>query len=298
MGETRAMKSKLLRLSLLGCALFAYAVRGAESAPRPPQSPLAEARARLEELQKQFTEDNPRIIEQKAKIAELERRPVTFSIDFPGGTISDFLDAVSNGKGVSLSIINAGDPADLATRLPEFSLRNTNLMTAIQVLSRLLEPRGFNLSMMPSDVNSVAVVLGRNEPARPRTPLPIDFESFQLAPYLRDQSIDDIVEAIRASWELNPRNDPNALRLKFHPPTSILLASGPRDALNMAGKIISQLKISHPDAQKTADAKAAADRARLEAVADTAKKQFEERQKMTEGRTKGGPSPGAATEKK
>jgi ribosome recycling factor len=152
--------------------------------------------------------------------------------------------------------------------------------------------------MMPSDVNSVAVVLGRNEPARPRTPLPIDFESFQLAPYLRDQSIDDIVEAIRASWELNPRNDPNALRLKFHPPTSILLASGPRDALNMAGKIISQLKISHPDAQKTADAKAAADRARLEAVADTAKKQFEERQKMTEGRTKGGPSPGAATEKK
>jgi hypothetical protein len=298
--KTRAMKTKFLRLSLLTCVLLVGAVRGAESSARDPQSQLTEARMRLDELRQKYTDSHPAIVEQKTKIAALEKQvaddslkptreaqriiapqPATFSIDFPGGTISEFFDAVSNGKGVSLSVINAGDPSDLATRLPAFSLRNTNVMTAIQVLSRLLQARGLDLSVMPSDVNSVAAVLSRREAPRPTKPLPIEFESFQLAPYLVDQTIDDIVGAIHASWELNPQNDPNALQLKFHPPTSILLASGPRDGLKLAGKIISQLKQDRYNAQKLAEVDAT-NRAQRQAAADTAKKQFEERQKMEE----------------
>ena len=265
------MKFTLSKIALLSVALLLPAARAAESNPAALQTQLHSARAQLAELRQKFTDDHPRVAEQKAKIAALEKqiaedplkptrevlnmvmpRAATFSIDFPGGSIRTFLAAASKIDGVSISIVSAGDASDLDTPLPPFSLRNTNAMVTLQVLGRLLSPRGFDLSTMEAGQNSAVAVLSRRSTSRPRPVVPPadQFESFQLAPYLVDQTIDDIVGAIRAAWELNPEHDANQLKLKFHPATSILLASGPREGLDLTAKIISQLKVKPKSAVK------------------------------------------------
>jgi type II secretory pathway component GspD/PulD (secretin) len=188
------------------------------------------------ELEKQLAES--------VKAARAQMTPATtFNIDFPGGTIRDFLSAAAKIQGVSISIVSAGGPEDLETPLPPVSLRNTSPIITLQVLSRLLISRGYDLGVMDSGPNSAVAVLTPHEaPKPPKHESNSFFQSFQLAQYLTEQSIDDIVGAIRAAWELDPKHDPKALQLKFHPATSILLVSGPPEGLNVATQIVSQLK--------------------------------------------------------
>lgn len=243
------MKFTVFKLALVALGSLVHAIAAAEL------TPLQEARAQLEGLKQKYGDQHPTIIEQKAKIAALEKQGAdspskasreaakSFSIDFPGGTVRDFLNAVAKLEGVSLSII-ANDPADLKTPLPAFSLRNSGVQTVVMALMRLLETRGYNLNPVGMEPNSVVAVLARQEP-RPKAappPPPTLFDSFPLGTYLADQTIDDIVGAIRAGWELDPAHDKESLRLKFHPGTSILLVSGPPEAIQIASKVISQLK--------------------------------------------------------
>jgi hypothetical protein len=216
------MKSFLSKI-VLALALSSFGVRAAQPASGELEKQVAEA--------------------VKTARSQMPAPATTFSIDFPGGTIRHFLNAVSKIDGVSVNII-ADEADDLTTPLPAFSLRNTNAQTVLQVLMRLLEARGFSLTPVGMEANSVSAVLARKKPSPPQRSSPSQFESFQLAPYLADQSIDDIVGAIHAAWELDPQHDANALKLKFHPATSILLVSGPGEGLSTAAKIISQLKIS------------------------------------------------------
>lgn len=218
------MKFSVFRLPLVALMVCALGARAAERTPAEPLNPA-------------------------------ESAPRQFSIDFPGGTVRDFLTAVSKNDGVSISIIAASDPADLGAPLPPFSLRNINTMTAEQVLARMLNARGYDLTLVSGDPysNSVVAVLSRIEKKPVVVRMPSSrFESFQLGPYLADQSIDDIVGAIRMAWELDPQHDPKALNLKFHPQTAILLMSGPPEGLELAMKIISQLKRSAKNDPKPA----------------------------------------------
>ena len=250
------MKSPALKFLLPALAMLTFAVQAAEPSPNLANQ-LTEARAQLEVLKQKYSDQHPMVREQKAKIASLEQQlpkntPATsspesaqrtFSLDFPGGSLRAFLAAMAKIEGVSLSVIAAGEQSDLETQLPPFSLKNTTVMTTVQVLSRLLQPRGLDLSPMSSDP-SVVAVLSRRDAPKPGAirPPPTMFDSFPLGTYLAEQTIDDIVGAIRAGWELDPSHDKEALRLKFHPGTSILLVSGPPEAIQIAGKVISQLK--------------------------------------------------------
>lgn len=187
-----------------------------------------------------------------AGVPELQHRidaveklqPWLLSFDFSGGSLKKLLSVIGKASDVSLSIISS-DPSGLDAQLPPFALHNASLQTIVSVLTQLLDPRGYNLKFAgdPSQANSVVCVLTKvAEPQRPNEVYPIQFASFPIGAYLNDQSVDDIVGAIRAGWELNPAHDKDVLRLKFHQPTAILLVSGPAEATSMAGKIISQLR--------------------------------------------------------
>jgi hypothetical protein len=136
----------------------------------------------------------------------------------------------------------------------------------LQVLGRLLIPRGFELAPMEAGPNSAVAVLAR--PTRPRTTVPPAsvFESFQLAPFIipraqsadeRIQAVDYIVNAIRTAWEMDPSHDKDALRIKFHSPTSILLVSGPGPAIDTAKNVLGSLRRTADDSSppKTPNAK-------------------------------------------
>jgi hypothetical protein len=163
------------------------------------------------------------------------------NLDFPGGTVAQFVEAVTKPDNGPFNII--GEKEEMEVQLPPFSLRNVEFNALFTALSVLLHQRGLNLTVGGPGLS----VLSKDENLR-RFPVPDPtrsaFESFQLAPYLAEQSVDDIVGAIHTAWELDPTHDRNALRLKFHPPTSVLLVAGPPDAITLTRNVLGQIKRS------------------------------------------------------
>jgi hypothetical protein len=160
------------------------------------------------------------------------------SVDFPGGSVAQLMSMLSRSGGAPFNVI--GDKADLATELPAFSVRNAEPAALAPALQRFLFPHGLTLqSALPGD----STVYTLTKIAVQREGLDVAmFKSFQLAPYLQNQSIDNIVAAIRQAWQLNPSHKADALQLKYHPPTTILLVSGPPEAVSIAAQVISSLK--------------------------------------------------------
>lgn len=260
--------TRLLRTSLLASALVVSPVLVAQpTPPAPPKSvgspiaerpakvagnaafpggesrELADARIELARRLADVGENHPGVIELQTRIAMLERlEPKKISLDFPGGPLSRLVETVSSHEGISFSVINAGEPADFAVELPPFALRNANVRTIASVVRNLLLARGFEFEPMDPEPNAIVGTVRRIGPGRAGPPARTEFESFQLAPFLGQQSVDDIIAALRAAWELDARHERDALKLKFHPPTSLLLVAGPGEAIALTRNVLSQLK--------------------------------------------------------
>jgi hypothetical protein len=255
------MKTRLLPSCLLAAALaFACAVP-AHSAPaeqkKSAASPLAEpaelkqARDWLDNLLLTHPSDNPAVENARAEVARLEAlhraSSSSITVDFPGGTISQFVTAVAQSGGAPFNVV--GEKSDLAAELPPLSLRNASPDAVANALAQLLRPNGLNVVQAPFEPGTARLfTLTRS------TPPPVMTESIQMAPYLRTQSIDEIVDAIRAAWTMDPANSPNALQLKFHPATKLLLVSGSPAATALTRRIVSSLSIDQPPRDSAAAA--------------------------------------------
>lgn len=100
-------------------------------------------------------------------------------------------------------------------------------------------------------------------PAKAPAPL---FEAFQLSPYLKDQTIDDITDAIHTAWQIEPSHSAAAIRLKFHAGTKQLFVYASKEALEVTRSVISRLNpVSAAPSVLTASA--ADEQRRLEAIA-------------------------------
>jgi hypothetical protein len=241
--------------------LFAAALAlSVSSAVAADSAELIEARARLlEAYQRGQTDQDKSVQELRAKIGALEYiaaaqgnaahdyAPRLISVDFPGGPASALVATINKSERDSFNVI--GEKADLAIDLPAFAVRNADPAALASALNGILQSRGYILA--PS---------GRVNPGqspvftlRKLTPYETDhrqigqFQSFQLASYLEYQSVDDITGAIRAAWELDPARSPANLRLKFHPPTGILLVSAPEEGLRLVQAVLKELRRSDSD---------------------------------------------------
>jgi len=161
-------------------------------------------------------------------------------IDFPGGSIAQLVTLLAKSGINSFNLI--GEKPDMEVQLPPFSLRNVEPGALGAALQVLLRHSGVNLMLQGTSKAILGVLSREQNPAARSTGSRSAFESFQLTPYLADQTVDDIVGAIRAGWELDPAHDGTALRLRFHPATSVLLVSGPDDAIVLARNVLMQLK--------------------------------------------------------
>jgi hypothetical protein len=164
------------------------------------------------------------------------------NVDFRGGTIADLVAAINSSGQNYFNVI--GESADLAAPLPPFALRNADAYALAGALKELVKHRGLTIESNGGNPTSAVFVLTKLRTTRSEPPL--TFHSVQLAPYLHDQTIEDITSAIRTAWELDPENDPKSMQLKFHPPTSILLVSGSGKAINVVMTIIAALKKPQP----------------------------------------------------
>ncbi len=266
------MKSSLLRLlaivllNPLASPLTRLAAAAEKAAPSsaPAKFTLKWTRGSLPDLQ--FAQERLAAAEKRVKLGtvpedvvsglrhqvwEMERRaPYLLNLKSTGGPLSALVTAASSSGDMSFMVINAGEPADLETQLPAFELRNANWGTLMSVLENILLAQGLQLTLAGSDTpnpaesKSVVCVLRRIKSAPDEKRIyPSDFVSFQLAEHIFEgQSAEVIVDAIRSAWELEPNHDPNALRVKYHPATKILLVAGPGPATNIARQVVSGLR--------------------------------------------------------
>jgi hypothetical protein len=171
-------------------------------------------------------------------------KPNVISVDFSGGTIAEFVALVAKSGGPSFNLI--GEKADFAHVLPPFSVRDADIAAVANALNILLASKGLAIISSGGGGGVYALMKG-NAPVPTAGRDPVLFDTFQLAPFLANQSVDDIVDAIRGAWELNPANKADALKIKYHPQTTLLLVSGNQAAINVASKVIDNLKRVPPE---------------------------------------------------
>ncbi|MEO5959506.1 MAG: secretin N-terminal domain-containing protein, partial [Opitutaceae bacterium] len=248
---------RLLPLAAL-VLILAFEARAATAAASPD---LLQARADLVERFKSGQTDESNAVKQlRAKIVALEfiaqnspaggdTEPRLISVNFPGGPFSALVAAADKNSASGFNVV--GEKADLAVELPPFSIRNADASALANALDGLLQPRGYTLQQQssraangPSPVfflrkRSASDIAYEQSQLAQRTG---HFQSFQLGSYIGEQTVEDIVGAIRTAWELDPAHNSAALRLKFHPPTGILLVSGPPEGINLVQIVLSQLR--------------------------------------------------------
>lgn len=244
------MKKLRLPSLVILFAACAFAARGL--AAESPE--LAEARAKLLEYFQSGRTDNDETVKQlRAKITALEyiaaakptstaeAVPRLVNVDFPGGPAGQLFSQLNQDKNSGLNII--GEKSDLAIELPAFSIRNADGPSLAGALDGLLRQRGYALQGGAKPATGLSpVYFIRKLYPQENGGVSTQFQSFQLAPYLEHQSVDDIVSAIRTAWELDPASSPSALRVKFHPATGILLVSAPQFGTQVVQTVLGQLR--------------------------------------------------------
>lgn len=226
-------------------------------------SELLQARSDLVDLFKRGQTDEDTGVKQlRAKIAALEfiaqNSPADanassrlITVNFPGGPFSALVSATEKSSPGAFNVV--GEKADLAIELPPFSVRNADVSSLAAALTAMLQPRGYMLASNGRTQNQSSVFTLRkitSLEAQNIADRPSLFQSFQLAPYLQNQSVDDIVGAVRTAWELDPKHSASALNVKFHPPTGILLVSGPGDATMVVQTVLRELRRSTDQSPK------------------------------------------------
>lgn len=95
------------------------------------------------------------------------------------------------------------------------------------------------------------------------------FEAFQLGPYLKDQSIEDITDAIQVAWQFDQSRSDAAIRLKFHQTTKQLFVSDSKEAIELVRRVVAQLNpvLRSPLGLSVANPTPEDEQRRLEAVA-------------------------------
>lgn len=254
------MKTPLSLLRLFVAMVILATAARAATLPETPE--LVEARARLLDMfQRNLTDEDNSVKQQRAKIAALEYIAAakaggaadspykTVSVEFPGGTVAALVAAIEKAGG-GLNVI--AEAEDLRVQLPPFTIRNADGASLATALDGLLRTRGYTLqgTGRTQPQTAMVFVLRKMQQYERSNNNDSRFQPFQLGPYLEFQTVNDIVGAIQTMWALDPVRSPEALRVKFHPPTGILLVSGPQDGIQMVEYILRQLRRSPEQAPR------------------------------------------------
>ncbi|ATC65445.1 hypothetical protein CMV30_16660 [Nibricoccus aquaticus] len=219
-----------------------------------------------------------RLGDYKLELTPSIAEPLGFTINFPGGTIAQFLAQLPENRG-RMAFNLVGEKADLQTEIPPLNLKVSSPGTLVLALNAVLNPKGLAIGQSQSGVtdfsgrDSVYVLQKISEPDATASPASPRLRSYDLSDYLDEKTtVDQITQAIRSAWELRPDNKPEDLRIKFHPGTSLLLVNGPDSAIKTADIVLGSMR------SKTRGTNAAFEAGRLESVAEEVRRRRELRQ--------------------
>jgi len=180
---------------------------------------------------------------------------IRFNLDFPGGTVVEFVDAIGKARGTPVNVVI---PEELKTvMMPDmkmtqvdaralFEAASTALVRTVRFSRRGLsgsEQRGYVFRTVRDGVWSFIRLDTSDDDSL--TDQSVVF--FNLEPYLGQYSIDDIITVIEAGNQLRPNNEP--LSLKFHKETKLLVVRGTPEDLNLVKGALNELGRKAPPLQ-------------------------------------------------
>ena len=170
---------------------------------------------------------------QQPPVNILER--TTFNLEFRGGSIADYTDLVREKSGFS-NIVVSGN-ADRYP-MPPATLRAISVWDAVKLIEAL--PHHDNLMVDVEDFESALVVSVRDR-SRNAAGAPIESAVWSIANLLgQGLDADDVLTAIEVGIELLDGES----TMRFHQETSILMARGPMDHLEMITRILAEMRES------------------------------------------------------
>lgn len=177
--------------------------------------------------------------------AEPSQHGPRLSVDFPGGTVQAYIDALRQAAGAESVNVIVSDTAATA-ELPAIRLRDVNLYTALEAATSAAQTGpGWNWDVRPfaSDPESkpaFAMVLKVLQ-SFPTADTAGTLRVFNLAEVLAQSGIqaETALTAVQAALEV--LGGPTPAQLKFHKETGLLFVSGTTAQLGAAGDVLAQL---------------------------------------------------------
>ena len=218
---------KWLRAVAIGLTLGTEAARAQTPVPVQPQSPPQPISVRPGRPVSPGSPGDP------SGVVE----PV-FDIDFPGGTVVEFVAAVSAARGRPANILI--DENDRSMRIPKFAMRQVTLGSLIQAINQLARMRDPASEFAAGNYAVPGETIWSLTVARPRNVPEEQVKFFNLDRFLPLNSVDDIITALNAGYQLKTGGD-DRINLKFHKETRLLMVRGTPEVLAMVGDVLSQL---------------------------------------------------------
>ena len=185
----------------------------------------------------------------KIEIVASFLEPKGISVDFPGGSLAQLLDAISKSSSEPFNMIASNDA--LALNVPAFSIRNAGSRDLAEALAQFLPGYRVDLPAEKADRDGQPIftikarepVSQENSGSRTRRPN-TNNTSYPLTQFLQGQiPVDQVIDSINQAWALDPSNKPEDLKVKYHEATGILMISS-RDerGLPLVERVISSLR--------------------------------------------------------
>jgi hypothetical protein len=212
--------------------------------------------------------------------AEPKEDEKPFSLNFPGGLVQDFVEAVEQASRAPFNVIIPTSAQDL--EMPPVKVREvtlTPLLGALSASSREQKPvpvaqqraiggggfgggaashfeyrsTGFNFAPTPGAGGSVVWQLTVDRLNPPPAPVPAAVvppmaRFYQLKPNLEaGLKIEDITTVAETAWKMMKLDKKDIPEMKVHEETGLLIAVGSESALSVIDSVLVQLPKKYPD---------------------------------------------------
>jgi hypothetical protein len=225
------------------------------AAPAPAPAPAAEQLPSLEQMRIWYAIQREKLGENNEEVRNIAMMikalsPPTFSIDFPGGTVADFLAAIRKAH-PGANIVTSGGLDSIS--IPPVTLTGVSLEGVLRSLALVAQNShgdSANLDVYFVDgVASVSLPAASLTIFEPEEPSTLVWNSRTLTSS-GSVTVSDITGAIDTA--LSVFTDPKP-EVRIHEQTGILVVRGTEDQLNTVREVIDQLG-EMPDAAKQANA--------------------------------------------
>ncbi len=157
--------------------------------------------------------------------------PRGINVDFPGGTLAQLLASINSSESAPFNLIASKEV--LALPLPAFALRNVSPRDLAMAIDWLLDGYIIDLPAENPDRDGLPVFTVRVNPDRINpsseqaegASKPERFQSFPISALGGRFPVEEVVSTLNAAWTIDPSHRPEALRIKYHAATGILLVS-------------------------------------------------------------------------